>query len=65
MNRSQYKQFMNFEDEWKKYLDEFKVQTHDRLNKTKTKKLRELSTETQKMIESGRKNAMITSPKLR
>lgn len=65
MNRSQYKQFMNFEEEWKKYLEEFRMQSHDRINKTKTHKLKELSSETQRMIENGRKNLIITSPKLR
>lgn len=35
MNKTQNNQFTNFEEEWKKYLYEFKAQTQQRIEKTK------------------------------
>lgn len=65
MNRTQDNQFNNFEEEWKRYLEEFKAQTHEKVHKTKANKIKELSFESQKMVKSARRNSLITSPKLR
>lgn len=40
MNRTQNNQFQSFEEEWKKYLGEFKTQTHEKMEKVKSEKIK-------------------------
>ena len=65
MSRSQEKQYLSFEEEWKNYLEEFEFQTFQKIKRTRREKLRELAVESSRLEDHARRTSVMASPRLR